>query len=116
MTILWNQQVHTYRTIPNSKPGIIIQDNEKRTCMLIYVAILGDRNVIKKEAEKILKYKDLTIEIQRMWNVKTRVIPVIIGATGTISKSFRATYQESMTLRSYRKQPYWALHTYFGKC
>jgi hypothetical protein len=24
-----------------------------------------------------------------MWNVKTRVIPVIIGATGTISKSFR---------------------------
>ena len=32
--------------------------------MLIDVAISGDRNVIKKEAEKILKYKDLTIEIQ----------------------------------------------------
>jgi len=24
-----------------------------------------------------------------MWNVKTKVIPVIIGATGTISKSLR---------------------------
>ena len=35
-------------------------------------AISGDRNVIKKEAEKILKYKDLTIEIQRMWKVKKR--------------------------------------------
>jgi hypothetical protein len=45
--------------------------------------------LIEKEAEKILKYEDLTIEIQRMWNVKTRVTPVIIGATGTISKSFR---------------------------
>jgi len=45
--------------------------------------------VIKREDEKILKNKDLTIEIQRMWNVKTKVIPVIIGATGTISKSFR---------------------------
>jgi len=45
--------------------------------------------VIKKEAEKILKYKDLTTEIQRMWNVKTKVMPVIIGATGTISNSFR---------------------------
>jgi hypothetical protein len=44
--------------------------------------------VIKKEAEKILKYKDLTTEIQSMWNVKTKVIPVIKGATGTISKSF----------------------------
>ena len=53
------------------------------------VAISGDRNVIKREAEKILKYKDLTIEIQHVWNVKTKVIPVIIGATGTISKSFR---------------------------
>jgi hypothetical protein len=49
----------------------------------------GDRNMIQKEAEKILKYKDLTIEIQRMWHVKTRVLPVITGATGTISKSFR---------------------------
>jgi hypothetical protein len=45
--------------------------------------------LIQKEAEKILKYKDLTTEIQHMWNAKTRVIPVIIGATGTISKSLR---------------------------
>jgi hypothetical protein len=45
--------------------------------------------VIQKEAEKILKYKDVTIEIQRMWSIKTGVIPVITGATGTVSKSFR---------------------------
>jgi hypothetical protein len=57
--------------------------------MLIDVAISGDKNVIKKEAEKILKYKDLTTEIQRVWNVKARVIPVGIGAIGTVSKSFR---------------------------
>ena len=40
--------------------------------MLIDVAISGDRNVIKKEAEKILKYKDVRIEIQRMWSVKNK--------------------------------------------
>jgi len=57
--------------------------------MLIDVAIPGDRNVIKKGAEKILKYKDLVTEIQPMWNVGATVIPVIIGATGTISKSLR---------------------------
>jgi hypothetical protein len=89
VTILWNQQVQTDRTIPNNKPDIIICDNEKGTCVLIEVAISGDRNVIKKEAEKMLKFKDLIIEIQRLWNVKTKVIPVIIGVTGTISKSFR---------------------------
>jgi hypothetical protein len=89
VTILWNQQVQTDRTIPNNQPDIVICGNKKRTCMLINVAIPGGRNVIQKEAEKILKYKDLAIEIQRLWNVKTRVIPVIIAATGTISKSFR---------------------------
>jgi hypothetical protein len=73
----------------NNKPDIIIRDKEKGTCMLIDVAISGHRNVIKKEAEKILKYKDLTTETQRMWNVKARMILVIIEATGTISKSFR---------------------------
>ena len=55
--------------------------------MLKGVAISGDRNVIKKEAQKILKYKDFILEIQYMWNVKAKVIPVIKGANGTISKS-----------------------------
>jgi uncharacterized protein YoxC len=75
--------------ITQHKPKIIIRDNKKGTCMSIDVAIYGDRNVIKKETEKILKYKDLITEIQRMWNVKAEVIPVILGATGTISKSLR---------------------------
>jgi hypothetical protein len=44
--------VQTDRTIPNNKPDIIIRDSEKGTCMLIDVAIPGDRNVIKKEAER----------------------------------------------------------------
>ena len=45
--------------------------------------------MIKKEAKKIKKYKDLPIEIQPVWNVKTNVTPVKIGGTGIISKSFR---------------------------
>jgi len=89
VTILWNQQVQTDRTIPNNKPHILIRDNEKGTCTLTEVAISGHRNMIKKEAEKILKHIDVAIGIQPMWNVKTKVIPVIIRATGTISKSFR---------------------------
>jgi len=111
-----NQQVQTDRTLTTNKPDIIIRDNEKGTCMLIDVVISGDRNVIKKEADKILKYKDLTTEIQRMWNVKTKVIPLIIGAIGTISKSFRkymSNIPGTMKLRNYRKQPYWALRTYY---
>ena len=62
---------------------------ERLIIIIINFAISGDRNVIKKEVDKILKCKDLTIEIQRVWNVKTKVIAVKIGATGAISKSFR---------------------------
>ena len=40
--------------------------------MLTDVAISGDRNVLRKEAEKILQYKDLITEIQRMWNVTAK--------------------------------------------
>jgi hypothetical protein len=62
VTILWNQQIQTDRTIPNNKPDIIIRDNEKGTSMLIDVAISGDRNVIKKEIKK---------KPRRFQNIKT---------------------------------------------
>jgi len=67
--------------------------------------------VIKKEAEKILKYKYL-IEIQRMWNVKAKMLPVIIRATGTISKSLRHFLSNIPGKHEFKelqkKQPYWA--------
>ncbi|KDR23369.1 hypothetical protein L798_05330 [Zootermopsis nevadensis] len=88
ITILWNQQVRTDRTITNNKPDIIIR-NKNGTCLLIDIGIPTDRNVIKKGAEKILKYKDFLIEIQRMWKVQAKVMLIIIGATGTVSRSLR---------------------------
>jgi hypothetical protein len=78
--------MQTDRTIPNNRPDVIIRDNEKGTGLLIRVKISGDINVKKKEAQKIVKYKDLTTEIQRKLNVKTKVIPVITRADGTTSK------------------------------
>jgi hypothetical protein len=87
--------------------------------MLIDVAVPGDSNVTKKEAVKILKYKDLTTEIQCTRHVEANVIPVIIGATGTISKSLREYLRNinaKNEIRNYRKLPYLALHTYYGKC
>ena len=54
------------------------------------MAIPTDRNVVQKEAEKKLKYKSLCIETQRMWNLKCTIIPVIIGATGSLRKNLEA--------------------------
>jgi hypothetical protein len=67
--------VQTDRTILNNIPDIIICDNENGTCMLIDVAISGERNVIKKAADENVKYKDFTIKTKRVWDVKTNLIP-----------------------------------------
>jgi hypothetical protein len=41
-------------TISNTKPDIIIRDNEIGTCMVIDVAIPGNRNVLKREKPRRL--------------------------------------------------------------
>ena len=87
--------------------------------MSIDAAVTGDRNVFKKEAEKIVLYQDLIREVQRMCNVKANVIPVIIWATGTISKSltqYLTNVPESKQLSNSIKQPQCALHTDCGMC
>ena len=64
--------------------------------------------MIKKEAENIFKYTDLTIEIQYMWNVKEKVLSVIRGSTGTISKSIRqylSNIPGKYEIKELQKQP-----------
>jgi hypothetical protein len=39
-----------------------------------------------KETGKLNKYKDLDIDVSRMWTVRGKTVPVIVGALGTIKK------------------------------
>ena len=57
--------------------------------MLIDVVIPTDRNVVQNEAEKKLKYNSLCAEIQRMWTMQCVSVPVICGATGTVTKGLK---------------------------
>ena len=50
------------------------------------MTVPSDRNIALKQTEKKCKYKDLELEIQRMWHMKTVVIPVVVGALGTVKK------------------------------
>ena len=89
VTVLWNQAVHRDGEVTANRPDIIIKNKKEKTCKLIDVAIPADRNVVQQEVEKKLKYKSLCIEIQRMWNLKCTVVPVIIGATEIVTRSLR---------------------------
>ena len=88
MSLLWDFTIHTDKGVKANRPDIVIKNKKDKTCLLIDVAVPGDANVSAKEYEKKYKYKDLEIEIQRSWKMKTKVIPIVIGALGVISEDF----------------------------
>ena len=45
-----------------------------------------DTNTSVKTTEKLTKYKDLEIEVERMWGLKTTTVQVVMGVLGTIKK------------------------------
>ena len=52
------------------------------------MADLNDHNIKAKEQDKVEKYQDIRLEIQRLWNVKAQVVPVVIGALGSTTPNF----------------------------
>ena len=63
-----------------------VKNKREKTCKLIDVKIPADKNVSIAEFEKLSKYKDLEIEVEKLWHMKTVTIPVVIGALSMIKK------------------------------
>jgi hypothetical protein len=89
VTVLWYQAAHTDTEVTANRLDIITKNKKEETCTLVDVAMPADKNVKQSKREKRLKYKSLCIEIQRMWNMKCMIIPVITGDTGTVTKGFK---------------------------
>ena len=82
--ILWDFSFQLDRKIDHYRPDIVLFDKKTRKCLIIDVAIPGDHRINVKETDKILAYGDLKLELSRMWNCETKVVPIIIGALGSI--------------------------------
>ena len=59
---------------------------KKRTCRIVYFAVMADHRVKLKESEKKDKYLDLAMELKKLWNMKMTVIPIVTGPLSTITK------------------------------
>ena len=86
--------MQTNNEIQARRPDIVIRDKSNKICFIIDVAIPGDARVPQKEVEKIEKCNALRRELQRLWKVKTKVVPIVIGALGTVTKSFNGYLTE----------------------
>ena len=94
ITILYDMPIHTDRAITANRPDIVIKNKQENKCTLIDVAIPSDKNTSIKVSEKLSKYKDLEIEIARMWQMRTVIIPVVVGALGVIRKGTEKQLRE----------------------
>jgi hypothetical protein len=63
-----------------------VHGKKVKTCLPIKIVIPDDSNVNTKETEKLSKYKGLETEANRLWKVRTKTVPFIIGALETITK------------------------------
>ena len=68
---------------------LVIIDKRDKSCQIIDVTIPEDTGVREKEDEKVEKYQDLAREVRKMWGVRTRVIPVVVGALGSMDQYHR---------------------------
>ena len=60
---------------------------QKRTCQIVDFAVPADHRVKLKESKKKDKYQDLAREWKKkLWDMKVTVIPIVIGAVGTVTK------------------------------
>ena len=60
---------------------------------MVDVAVLDERNIVTTEAWKTGRYQELAFEVRRIHQVEVVVMPLVIGALGTVSKDF-AKWQE----------------------
>ena len=83
--LLWDFSVRTDHVIGARRPDLLIIDKRDKSCQIIDVAIPEDNGVRAwKEDKKVEKYQDLARKVRKMWGVKTKVIPVVVGALGSI--------------------------------
>ena len=85
--IIYDQTILTTRPVGANRPDILIKDLGNKKAYIIDISCPIDINVGKKEIEKISKYGALRVETERMWGVKSEVVPVVVGGLGAVTRN-----------------------------
>ena len=84
--LLWDFNIQTDHLILARRPDLIIINKKTKICKIVDFAVPADHRIYLKESEKKDKYLDLATELKKLWNMKVTIVPIVIGALGTITK------------------------------
>ena len=84
--LLWDFNKQTDHLIPARRPDLIITNKKKGISKIIDFAVPVAHRINLKESEKKDKYLDLARELKKLCNMKVTIVPIVIGALGTITK------------------------------
>ena len=84
--LLWDFYIHTDHLISARIPDLMIINEKKRTWKIVNFAVPADHRIKLKECEKNDKYLDLARKLKKLWNMQVTIIPIVIGAFGTVTK------------------------------
>ena len=76
---MWDFSIQTDYVIEVQRRDFVVVD-KKRTCKIIDFAVPGDSRIEEKEKEKIEKYQDLKRKLRKIWNVRVKIIPLVLGS------------------------------------
>ena len=85
---MWDFSIQTDHLIEARRPDLLVVGKKERSCKVTDFAVPGDSRIEEKKKDKVEKYQDLGKELQKIWNVKMKIIPLVVSSLGAIPKQF----------------------------
>ena len=91
----WNTKIKTSPTLEHNKPDIVLWLEKEKKCYIIDIKVGLDVNITKNIDQKHDTYFLLSVELKRLYKHYTfEVIPIILGATGAITKHLKSNLEK----------------------
>jgi len=91
--ILWDMNIQMDHVIEHRRSDIVVIDKDNKRALLIDIAVSSGRKAAGKDGWN--RYQDLARELKRLWKVETKVIPIVVGALGTVTKSLEKNLKKA---------------------
>ena len=111
--LLWDFGIHTDHLISARRPDLIIINKKKRTCKIVDFTVPADHRI---KLKKRISTSTLLGNWKKLWNMKVTIIPIVIGAFGTVTKGLlkgledleiSGRWRPSKQLHYWERPEYW---------